>query len=547
MLHVQGPFKEHPISDKPVHVFANAEEANAAAMESQANGIPSAEIAVPLCGEHHRPLRLYCEQCNQVICSHCASYGKHHGHKTVYLNRAFSSSAEQMKDLICKVEDALKQVEEIAPRFEPSSSEKEKAESLAKLQEIYGSLKAFLKASEKNSCDEVDMIFNQFEEEVGQRIISCHEIEREAKAVLESADRVAVASNLTKYLLYHSLMTLEQQLKRMSSTQVPELKSIVKVVPEKGIENKMRVCTLRSHLQSGDRALVFYELNKDHIKGTFSVTSDVEFGQSSENGGSVYVPDRNLIVANSADMHNGRSVIFIRFTNHDSISKDVKHNAIPFNCGGMYPAFDGHDYVYFFQAGEGANNKFGRLDLESKAFETLAPLPEGSFLVHTSAAANPQHVFAMSNRMEIWDYCVDLDSWTNTHIRLEKPARLFFDPADLDSIVAFCADSEGVYFIDIEAQTTEKITTPPKPFSLRSNRDAFFARSSSEHFFMFAFLENEWYMYDSADKSWDQLENWEKPAPNSASFFIEPNTRIAFYVGPSPRVLYMAELSGVAI
>jgi len=292
--------------------------------------------------------------------------------------------------------------------------------------------------------------------------------------------------------------------------------------------------------------LVFYEFNKEHIHDTFSVTSDVEFGQTSENGGSVYVPDRHLIVANSGELNNGRSIIFLTIDGKTSVSKEVKHNLVGFNCGGMYPAFDGHDHVYFFQSNEGSYNKFGRIDLNTRTFEMLAPLPAGSFLPHTSAAANPQHLYAMDNKMEIWDYCVDLDTWTNTHIRFEKPARLFFDPVDLDSIVAFCADDEGIYVVDIEAQTKEKISVPPKRFSLKNNRDAFLARISPEQFFIFTYLDDGWYLFDSADKSWTQFENWERPAQNSASFFIEPNTRIAFYVGPSPRVLFMVELSGIA-
>jgi len=545
MLHVQGPFVDHPLSSSPVPVFKSVEEAKAASSMSVTPAIPSAEIASPLCSEHHRPLKLYCSQCSKVICSHCASYGSHVGHKTVYMAQAFSADNDKLKTLCAELETALKEVEAVSSRFAPASSSDEKDQSLAKLRVIYASLKEYLRVSEKNACDEVDAIFRQFDDDVRQRIISCHEIEREAKAVLDSADHVAVASDLTKYLLFQSLRSLNQQLKRLSTLKVPELKSIVKIEPEHGIQQKMRVCTLRSHLQTGDRALVFFELNKEHILDTFSVTSDVEFGQTSANGGSVYIPERNLIVANSAEMHNGRSLCFITFQNKASSSKEVKHDLVGFRCGGMYPAFDGHDHVYFFQSGEGANNKFGRIDLNSRTFEMLAPLPSGSFLPHTGAAANPQHVYAVDNKMGIWDYCVDLDTWTDTTIRLEQPARLFFDPIDLDSIIAFCAEEEGLYAIDIEARTKEKISSPPKPFSLKTNRDAFFARVSAELFFVFAYLSDGWFLFDSRDKSWTQFENWDKPAKDSASFFIEPTTRIAFYVGPNPRVLHMVELSGV--
>jgi len=546
MLHVKGPFTGHTLYDTPVHVFATAEEAKAATIASQASGIPSAEIAVPLCPVHKRPLRLYCDDCSQVICSHCASYGKHRGHKSLYMTRAFNSSPDEMTALIGKVEDALRQVEEIAPRFSPASSEAEKAKSLAKLHEIYGSLKEYLQVSEKNTTDEVDAIFRQFEDEVSQHIISCREIEREAQTVLESCDRVAVDSDLTKYLLYRSLLTLDQQLKRLSHTEVPELKCVVSIVPDPSARGKMRVCTLRSHLQSGDRALVYYELNKEHIHDTFAVTSDVQFGFDSAEGGSVFIPELNMIISNSAEKNNGRTLLFTTIHNKESVSKETKSDAVAFRCGGMYPAFDGHDHVYFFQANEGSSNKFGRLDVNTRKFETLADLPAGSFLPHTSAAANPQHIYMMDNKMEIWDYCVDLDTWSNTHIRLEKPARLFFDPIDLDTIVAFCADEEGIYVIDVEAHTTTKLATPPKKFSLKNNRDAFFARVSPEQFFIFTYLDDGWYLFDSKDKSWSQFENWEKPASKSASFFIDPVTRIAFYVGPSSRVLYMVELSGVA-
>jgi len=547
MLHVQGPFTDHQLHSAPVPVFTSVEEAKAATTVPLATGIPSAEIVSPLCGEHHRPLKLYCLQCEKIICSHCASYGKHMGHKTEYLSHVFPCNEDKLKALCTKVEETLKEVEAVAPSFSAKSSTDEKEKSLAQLHEIYSSLKEYLRASEKNALDEVDTIFHEFEDEVQQRIISCHEIEREAQAVLASADRVAVVSDLTKYLLFQSLLSLNKELKRLSSLNVPELKSVVKVEPEDGVQQKMRVCTLRSHLQTGDRALVFYELNKEHILDTFSVTSDVSFGRQSANGGSVYIPEHGLIVSNSAESNHGRSITFTTFHNKVSISQDTKSELIGFRCGGMYPAFDGHDHVYFFQSGEGSNNKFGRIDLNTRTFEALASLPAGSFLPHTSAAANPQHIYAMDNKMGIWDYCVDLDTWTDTHIRLEQPSRLFFDPVDLDSIIAFCAEEEGLYTVDIEAGTKEKISSPPKPFSLKSNRDAFLARISAEQFLMFTYLSDGWYLFDSRDKSWSKFENWDKPANDSASFFIEPTTRIAFYVGSSSRVLNMVELSGVTV
>jgi len=547
MLHVQGPFTDHPLHNSPVPVFASVEEAKAAANGDLSNGTPSAEIMLPMCGDHKRPLKLYCLQCEKIICSHCASYGKHAGHRTEYLSHVFPQNEDKLKALCKKVEDALKEVEAIAPSFSAKSSSDEKEKSLAQLHEIYGSLKEYLRASEKNALDEVDSIFREFDDEVQQRIISCREIEREAQAVLASADRVAVVSDLTKYLLFQSLISLNKELKRLSTLNVPELKSVVKVEPEAGIQQKMRVCTLRSHLQTGDRALVFFELNKEHIIDTFAVTSDVAFGKPAANGGSVYVPELGLIVSNSSEANHGRTLFFTTFHNKVSISQDTKVDLVGFRCGGMYPAFDGHDHVYFFQQGEGSNNKFGRLDVNTRTFETLAPLPAGSFLPHTSAAANPQHIYAMDNKMGIWDYCVDLDTWTDTHIRLEQPARLFFDPVDLDTIIAFCAEEEGIYSVDIEAGTKEKIASPPKHFSLKTNRDAFFARISAEQFLLFTYLVDGWYLFDSRDKSWSQFENWEKPANDSASFFIEPTTRIAFFVGASSRVLNMVELSGVTV
>lgn len=546
MLHVTGPFGEHVLSDTPVPVYATVSAAKAAEGETETVGIPSAEIAVPLCPEHKRALRLYCVQCGRVVCSHCVSYGQHLDHKVVYLSKQFGGGEERVQELRGKVEAALKEMEAVVPRFSAGSSGHEKEKSLAQLHEIYASLKDYLRATEQNTVDEVDAVFRQFDDEVRQRIISCHEIEREAHAVLESADRVAVASDLTKYLLYQSLLKLRKQLKHLSVFDVAPSQSVVKVTPEEGVEQKMRVCTLRSRLHTGDRALVFFELNKEHISDTFSVTSDVKFGYSCPNGGSVYVPERNLIVANSAEIHNGRSLIFVTFRNTASTSTELKHDLVAFRCGGMYPAFDGHDYVYFFQAGEGSNDKFGRLDLKTRAFETLAQLPAGSFLPHTGAAANPQHVYAMDNKMGIWDYCVDLDTWTDTHIRLEKPARLFFDPVDLDTVIALCSDDEGLYRVDIEAGTKEKLSTPPKAFNLKNNRDAFFARISAEQFYLFAFLGENWYLFDSKDNTWTMFENWEKPCANTASFFIEPQNRIAFYLGPTNKVLYMVELSGVA-
>jgi len=547
MLHVQGPFAEHQLHSTPVPMFVSVEEAKDVEAMSVVNGIPAAEIAIPLCGEHNRPLKLYCMQCDKIICSHCASYGEHKGHKTEYLSRTFSSDNGSMEELCKKVEETMKEVEAVAPSFSVESSESEKEKSIAKLHEIYASLKEYLRVSEKNSLDEVDAVFRQFDDEVRQRIISCHEIEREANSVLASTERVAVVSDLTKYLLYQSLLNLNKELKRLSTLKVPELKAIVKIEPQTGIEQKMRVCTLRNHLQAGDRALVFFELNKQHILDTFSVSSDVAFTMPAVNGGSVYVPERNLIVSNSDETKHGRSVLFTTFRNTTTVSKDLKHDIISFRCGGMYPAFDGHDYVYFFQNGEGANNKFGRLDLNTRSFEMLASIPNGSFLPHTSAAANPQHVYAMDNKMGIWDYCVDLDTWTDTHIRLDQPARLFFDPVDLDTIVAFCGEEEGIYSVDVEAGTKEKISSPPKPFSLRTNRDAFLARISHEQFLMFAFLSDGWYLFDSADKSWSKFENWDNPAKDSSSFFIEPATRIAFYAVSGGRNLHMVELSGVRV
>ncbi len=70
---------------------------------------PSAGSNVQHCSEHaQQALKLYCEKCEDLICSECTIKGsEHHGHDYVLLDEALKKHKKDIESLLLKVEGRL--------------------------------------------------------------------------------------------------------------------------------------------------------------------------------------------------------------------------------------------------------------------------------------------------------------------------------------------------------------------------------------------------------------------------------------------------------
>ena len=88
-------------------------------------------------------------------------------------------------------------------------------------------------------------------------------------------------------------------------------------------------------------------------------------------GGAVFDPVRRVAIENSNNVNHGRDIFVTRLSEDGSGTNEVKRYLIPFRVL-CKPVFDSERFVYF-QANRG--KQFGRLDLDTMAFETLADAP----------------------------------------------------------------------------------------------------------------------------------------------------------------------------
>ena len=67
--------------------------------------------ALHYCQEHDHEQRIYCEECQQLVCAYCQLYGRHKTHKCVIATEACRPAVQAVRELWSEVEGQLKDLE----------------------------------------------------------------------------------------------------------------------------------------------------------------------------------------------------------------------------------------------------------------------------------------------------------------------------------------------------------------------------------------------------------------------------------------------------
>jgi len=532
-LHIEGPFTKHKVVPVSVPLVKKEDLIDE----------PTACIKIPDCPVHKCPLDLVCNTCKQRLCFYCATGGGEHANHSIV---SLSASLHQEESVLEETKESLKKRIEAAKlkldvlKSTPLMQDAEKEQLRQELEKIYSAGEAYLTTCRENSLKQFDDDVSKMSDELEQQIISLRAIASECQCVLESSQRLALDSRVTRYLLFKKMSLLKERLDEIAGHSVGEVEQLAKVEFSKEIKGLLHLADVECSIVAST-TLPFIELAVKHIKETFAVNSDIRVPES-VCGGAVFDFNRKLIICN--DGKHGQNV-FISSVSPGSSDVSVLSRVIPFNCSDRTPVFDGMDRVYFFQSNQGENNRWGYLDIESKTFNELPVLPDRSFIRFGNATCDGSSIFTLNSNLEIIEYCLATESWRSTEIKLENISALMCDPASPRKVYALGHRKDGLVEVDLESKTIKKVCDVPERFDLDHVRDVLFARVSKSDFLVFARLERYLWFYESATNEWFCLEEWIAPSKEGAHFCIDPDTRTGYYIGEGIRTWAIAEMSGV--
>ena len=118
--------------------------------------IPLKEHPPPNCPEHDEPVKIFCFDCNHLICRDCVLYD-HHGHKSDFVKKCATESRKSLYDSLTplrKVQDNVTAAEKelVATEAQVDAQEKEICQTIKK---SFGQLKAILEQREAELLNKV--------------------------------------------------------------------------------------------------------------------------------------------------------------------------------------------------------------------------------------------------------------------------------------------------------------------------------------------------------------------------------------------------------
>lgn len=123
------------------------------------------------CSEHNLPLKYYCHQDSEGICTDCYVLGKHRGHQVECLNEASEKKKEKLKELFHKLDSKRKEKERHIETFHKSRrTEVEKASDMAKrVASLFRLLKEQLESEISMQKTEVSRYYSNLILELGKK------------------------------------------------------------------------------------------------------------------------------------------------------------------------------------------------------------------------------------------------------------------------------------------------------------------------------------------------------------------------------------------
>jgi len=529
-LHVKGPLHSHALSTTPIEVVKSIKEAIGKKEGAESAG----SVVLPLCKDHGKQMEMFCIKCECLVCPHCILIGEHHGHECSSVIQAFKKTNERIEELLKSVQEKAPECENLVKGYQKlgEGADEEYATARKDLKESFDEFRKIVDECEAKTSKELDDIFSSFKETVSSRTTSLRSLSDECALIQKSAETTAAKNDLIRYTLFKSLKGLADHLNVVSSAQIPDDAKICQVDINKALldKDKFSLVKLRPMFRLGLGRVVFYNLNWDTVLQSRNERSEINAGNSaSHDGGAIYDPGRRIILSVSGNYNNGRNLKVTRMTDPTHGETTLMPDVIPFGNHGQYPVFDGRQYTYFLQSEDGDNNRFGRLDMDTMAFEALPSLPGGSFREFCSGCASGGHVYAIDRDLSVRSYDVDTQTWTTTRVAVPRPGRLVADPAEPNIIYCMCADGRGLFRLDMTAGESTHISDSPSNFSLGANGEAFLARVSPTEFFLFVSLSAGWHVYSRERNTWSPLRNWRNVRNGSGHLVIVPEGPTAFY------------------
>lgn len=269
---------------------------------------------------------------------------------------------------------------------------------------------------------------------------------------------------------------------------------------------------------------------------TKSATTDIQAGhEDAVGGGAVYDDLRRIMVSTAleSDLCGGVFVVHLGDARSTAV---LKKGLVPFPTASHAPVYDGTRFVYLMErSGEGhAGCRFGRLDVDTWAFEELQPLPAPKFCAVMGGCWQAGAVYAVDESTELCAYDVARGCWARCGVRVPPMhdgagVRLLSNPHDTQHVFAMVPGS-GLYALNLVDHTASLVSAPPVPFD--TPRDALLVAADKNAFVVVAALaEGEWHAYNSLTHQWTKLGEWRPSGsePTRCYLVFAPSQHAFFY------------------
>jgi hypothetical protein len=109
------------------------------------------------CQEHDHEQRIYCQECQQLVCAYCQLYGRHKSHKCLIATEACEPAVQAVKELQAEVQEQLSELEagEAAVLASVQQLERGRERSEMCIRHYYG---RFIEALEQKREAEVERV-----------------------------------------------------------------------------------------------------------------------------------------------------------------------------------------------------------------------------------------------------------------------------------------------------------------------------------------------------------------------------------------------------
>ena len=249
------------------------------------------------------------------------------------------------------------------------------------------------------------------------------------------------------------------------------------------------------------------------LRTVASMETFVEAAHSSTRGGGAVCDDqRKLIVSTCADSNNGRDVLVTRLSTTKKGSATIETLSVPFATASHTPVHDGTKFVYFME-GSTVNepgSRFGRLDLDSGAFEELLPLPDSAFGNTFGGCWHCGCVYAVDAEMKLCCFNTTTREWRRLGVTVPAKStcadvRLLSNPHDPEHLYVF---QGRLYKISLVAHTVVRVTDAPEDYDYLRDVLLLGMEDTTALVLVVALRSGTWYMYSSHENQWTKLEYW---------------------------------------